>query len=86
MREPCEESGGTCEDWWTCPDGTASTEGGTCDSVISVCCTPIDPDNTCELGGGSCVAWGESCPLLMLPAPTVSCGDWSNMCCEWGFK
>jgi len=86
LREPCADIGGSCESWWTCPDGTEINQGGICEGLTEVCCTAIDPSNTCELGGGACVEWGESCPLLMIPAPTVSCGTWTQMCCQWSWS
>lgn len=86
LRVPCADLGGSCESWWTCPDGTQMNQGGICDGLSEVCCTAIDPSNTCELGGGACVEWGVSCPLLMIPAPTVSCGTWTQMCCQWSWS
>jgi hypothetical protein len=85
LREPCADIGGSCEAWWTCPSGSEVNQGGICEGLTEVCCTAIDPSNTCELGGGSCVEWGVSCPLLMIPAPTVSCGTWTQMCCQWSW-
>jgi hypothetical protein len=85
LRVPCADLGGTCESWWSCPDGTQNNQGGICEGFSEVCCTAIDPDNTCELEGGACVEWGVTCPLLMIPAPTVSCGTWTQMCCQWSW-
>jgi len=82
-RQPCADIGGSCEDWWSCPTGTEQNGGGTCDGLSEICCTPVDPDNTCALEGGSCVAWGDSCPVLMSPQLTTSCGTWLEMCCKW---
>jgi hypothetical protein len=86
QRAPCEELGGSCNALWSCPDGTQQNQGGTCGGVSEVCCTTIDSDDTCALGGGTCVDWGTSCPLLMIPAPTVSCGTLAQMCCQWSWS
>ncbi|MBW2529986.1 MAG: hypothetical protein JRI55_00825, partial [Deltaproteobacteria bacterium] len=81
LREPCADIGGSCELAVACPDGTEANSWGNCDSFWEFCCTPIDPSNSCGLAGGTCVGWGESCPLLHQPDPLNSCGDLTQMCC-----
>jgi hypothetical protein len=84
-RQPCADIGGDCTTGLGCPDGSENNQGGTCSNLWELCCTPVDPDNTCAMEGGTCVTWGDSCPLLYTPALTTSCGTWTQMCCQFIF-